>query len=352
MATLRELNIAAEDNNKVGTIESVLAGVGSGLLAIPKGFFSLGATLLDLGVDQNRAARVEAFFDDLTTLDEKAEATVAGQITEALINIGIPATAGFRIGSKIAVDAMKAANRGKYFKATGEVKKLADDVANLNLKGATNRFIGGALGGGVGEATFVGDVEKIGTFGDLIGGPTEVDRETDDPLTDLLNRVKFGTEGALFTGLIGGTGKVIKKLTNRNKNITDSNDKIDRFIDKIASGFRARSGKTQEFFDVERTNIGERSADAVAAKNISRELDISIDKIFPPFRNIGNRVNQKKRDELLKEINDLLLSGDAQIDDLGYAKFGALDQTKKEALLKKLQDLKVDEDTIGTIFGS
>jgi len=353
MASLRELNLAqAESNNKVGTIESILAGVGSGLLAIPKGFFSLGATLLDLGVDQNRAARVEAFFDDLTTLDEKAEATVAGQITEALVNIGIPATAGFRIGSKIAVDAMKAANRGKYFRATGEVKKLADDVLDLNLKGKTNRFIGGALGGGVGEATFVGDVEKIGTFGDLIGGPTEIDRESDDPLTDLLNRAKFGTEGALFTGLIGGTGKVIKKLTNRNKNITDSNDKIDRFIDKIASGFRARSGKTQEFFDIERTNIGERSSDAVKAKNVSRELDIAIDKIFPPFRNIGNRVNQKKRDELLKEINDLLLSGDAQIDDLGYAKFGALDQTKKEALLKKLKGLNVDEDTIGTIFGS
>ena len=353
MASARELILAeSNDNNKVGTIESILAGIGSGLLAIPKGFFSLGATLLDLGVDQNRAARVEAFFDDLTTLDEKAEATVAGQITEALVNIGIPATAGFRIGSKIAVDAMKAANRGKYFKPTGEVKKLADDVLALNTKGKTNRFIGGALGGGVGEATFVGDVEQIGTFGDLIGGPTEVDRESDDPLTDLLNRVKFGTEGALFTGVIAGTGKVIKKLTNRNKNITDSNDKIDRFIDKIASGFRARSGKTQEFFDVERTNIGERSADAVAAKNISRELDIAIDKVFPPLRNAFNRTNQKSRDALLKDINDLLLSGDAQIDDLGYAKFGALDQTKKEALLKKLQGLNVDEDTIGTIFGS
>ena len=79
MATLRELRLAeANENQKIGTIESILAGVGSGLLAIPKGFFSLGATLLDLGVDQNRAARVEAFFDDLTTLDEKAEATVAG----------------------------------------------------------------------------------------------------------------------------------------------------------------------------------------------------------------------------------------------------------------------------------
>ena len=353
MASARELILAeSNDNNKVGTIESVLAGVGSGLLAIPKGFFSLGATLLDLGVDQNRAARVEAFFDDLTTLDEKAEATVAGQITEALVNIGIPATAGFRVGSKIAVDAMKAAKTGKYFKPSGEVKKLADDVLELNTKGKTNRFIGGALGGGVGEAAFVGDVEQIGTFGDLIGGPTEVDRETDDPLTDLLNRVKFGTEGALFTGVISGTGKVIKRLTDRNKNITDSNDKIDRFIDKIAQGFRARSGKTQEFFDIERTNIGERSADAVKAKNISRELDIAIDKIFPPFRNIANRVNQKKRDALLKDVNDLLLSGDAQIDDLGYAKFGALDQTKKEALLKKLQDLKVDEETMGTIFGS
>ena len=353
MASARELILAeSNDNNKVGTIESVLAGVGSGLLAIPKGFFSLGATLLDLGVDEGRAAKVEQFFDDLTTLDEKAEATVAGQITEALVNICIPATAGFRVGSKIAVDAMKAAKTGKYFKPSGEVKKLADDVLELNTKGKTNRFIGGALGGGVGEAAFVGDVEQIGTFGDLIGGPTEVDRETDDPLTDLLNRVKFGTEGALFTGVIAGTGKVIKRLTDRNKNITDSNDKIDRFIDKIAQGFRARSGKTQEFFDIERTNIGERSADAVKAKNISRELDIAIDKIFPPFRNIANRVNQKKRDALLKDVNDLLLSGDAQIDDLGYAKFGALDQTKKEALLKKLQDLKVDEETMGTIFGS
>ena len=352
MATLNELLQAdSNSNQKVGTIESVLAGIGSGLIAIPKGFFSLGATLLDLGVDQNRAARVEQFFDDLTTLDEKAEATVAGQITEALVNIGIPATAGFRVGSKIAVDAMKAAKTGRYFKPTKDVKKLADDVLNLNTRGKTNRFIGGALGGGVGEATFVGDVEQIGTFGDLIGGPTEIDRESDNPMQDLLNRVKFGTEGALFTGLIGGTGKVIKKLTDRNKKLVDSNDKLDRFIDKIASGFRARSGKTQEFFDIERTNIGERSSDAVKAKNVSRELEISIDKIFPPFRNIANRTNQKKRDALLKEINDLLLSGEAKIDDLGVAKFGGLDQTKKEALLKKLKDLKVDDDTIGSIFG-
>ena len=250
--TVDELFYGSNSNNKVGTIESVLAGIGSGLISIPKGFFSLGATLMDLGVDEGRAAKVEQFFDDLTTLDEKAEATTAGQITEALVNIGLPGGAGFKIGSKLAADAMRASRNAKYFKPTKTVKGLQDEVLNLNLRGKTNRFIGGAIGGGIAEATFVGDVEKIGTFGDLIGGPTEIDRATEgDPVKDLINRVKFGTEGALFTGLIGGTGRVIKKLTDRNKQLDVANSKLDRFIDKIASGFRARSGKTQEFFDVE-----------------------------------------------------------------------------------------------------
>ena len=352
MATLEEL-LNSNQNNKVGTIESVLAGIGSGLISIPKGFFSLGATLMDLGVDEGRAAKVEQYFDDLTTLDEKAEATTAGQITEALVNIGLPGAAGFKLGSRLAADAMRASRNAKYFKPSKNVTKLADEVLQLNLKGKTNKFIGGAIGGGIAEATFVGDVEQIGTFGDLIGGPTEIDRATEgDPVKDLINRVKFGTEGALFTGLIGGTGRVIKKLTDRNKQLDVANSKLDRFIDKIASGFRARSGKTQEFFDVERTNIGERASDAVKAKNVSRELEKNIDKIFPLFRTIGNRTNQEGRDKLLKEVNDLLLSGDAAIDDLGNAKFGALDQTKKEALLRKLKDLKVDDDTIGNIFGS
>ena len=80
----------AEKNNSVGTIESMLSGVASGLIAIPKGFFSLGASLMDLGVNSGKAADVEKWFDDLTEFDEKAEATAAGKITEALVNIGIP----------------------------------------------------------------------------------------------------------------------------------------------------------------------------------------------------------------------------------------------------------------------
>ena len=59
-------------------------------IKIPEGIISLGAELIDLGADTNTAASVEQFFDDLTEFDEKAEATAAGRITEALVNIGIP----------------------------------------------------------------------------------------------------------------------------------------------------------------------------------------------------------------------------------------------------------------------
>ena len=38
----------ADKASKVGTIESMLSGVASGLIAIPKGFFSLGASLMDI----------------------------------------------------------------------------------------------------------------------------------------------------------------------------------------------------------------------------------------------------------------------------------------------------------------
>ncbi len=61
-----------ESNNKVGVIESMLSGIVSGAIAIPKGFFSLGASLMDLGSNTGKAAAVEKYFDDLTEFDEKA----------------------------------------------------------------------------------------------------------------------------------------------------------------------------------------------------------------------------------------------------------------------------------------
>ena len=329
-----------ESNNKVGVIESMLSGIVSGAIAIPKGFFSLGASLLDIGSNTGKAAAVEQWFDDLTEFDEKAEATAAGKITELLVNIGIPGGLAFKGGANLAKSAMLAKQNGTYVKLTDP--KFLDKAGKssvLTSRGKALQFGAAALAGGVAEGAFVGDVKEVGSFGDLLGGPTKINRDEDDnAVTEILNRVKFGTEGALFTGLIGGTGKVIKKITNRNKRLDVANSRIDRWIDNIASKLRARSGKTKEFFDIERTNIGERASDANKARVLSRDLDKQIDKLFPAFRTIVNKQTGKERNEFLKKVNDLLLSGKAQLDAKGVAKFGPMDNKLKlevDDLIKK-----------------
>ena len=345
-----------ESNNKVGVIESMLSGIVSGVIAIPKGFFSLGASLMDLGSNTGKAAAVEKYFDDLTEFDEKAEATAAGKITELLVNIGIPGGLAFKGGANLAKSAMLAKQNGTYVKLTDpKFLDKAGKATVLTSRGKTLQFGAAALAGGVAEGAFVGDVKKVGSFGDLLGGPTKINRtEDDNAVTEILNRVKFGTEGALFTGLIGGTGKVIKKITNRNKRLDVANSRIDRWIDNIASKLRARSGKTKEFFDIERTNIGERASDANKARVLSRDLDKQIDKLFPAFRTIVNKQTGAERNEFLKKVNDLLLSGKAELDAKGVAKFGPMDNKLKleiDDLIKKYAvDKKQAEEIRTEIF--
>ena len=78
------------EKSETGLTTSILAGVGSGVFKIFEGAATLGATLLDLGVDKDRAEAVEAYFDKINPFDDAAEATAAGRITELIVNIGIP----------------------------------------------------------------------------------------------------------------------------------------------------------------------------------------------------------------------------------------------------------------------
>ena len=86
----------------VGFFESALAGVATGLWNIPKGVFSLGATIFDLIGDTNTAKDVEKWFDDINPWDDEAEARTIGKITQALSQIAIPAGIGFKVGSTAA----------------------------------------------------------------------------------------------------------------------------------------------------------------------------------------------------------------------------------------------------------
>ena len=83
MASLKDSGFIVEDSSSsgddIGVFRSTLSGIASGVFKIPEGFFSLGASLMDLGLGTNTAASVEKFFETINPFDEAAEATAAGR---------------------------------------------------------------------------------------------------------------------------------------------------------------------------------------------------------------------------------------------------------------------------------
>jgi hypothetical protein len=321
--------------NKVGTLESMLAGVGAGLIDIPKGAFTLGAALLDLGFGTSNAAKVERYFDNLTNLDEKAEATFAGDLTRIMVNLGVPGGFAFKKGAELATKAMLAKKHGNYFRLTDP--RLEEKFkTSLNAKGRLFATLGGAGAAGVSDMIFVGDPEHVGTIGDMFGGPTQL-RENDEnsAAREVANRIKFGVDSSLLIGAVGGTGSAIKSLVRRSNDLQSNNDAIDKFFAYL----RPRGKKTQEFFDIERANLGLRRSDINRAEEISRKLDRHIDAIFPFVKNPFNQMGNKGRREFMSKLNDTLLSGDYNISGVtGKTSFGAMDKNKVKEITKIMRD--------------
>ncbi len=304
------------EKQDVGLTQSILAGVGSGVFKIFEGAATLGATLLDLGVDRNRAEAVEEYFDNLNPFDEAAEATAAGKITELIINIGIPGGLAFKVGSGLTKATLQAKKAGKYLSRNEKLK----------------RYGKGALAGGAAEAAFVGDVEDAGSFGDFLGGPTEIDRESNTPEAELLNRLKFGVEGGLFTVGIGAGARGISKLRNQTGSGKAITDPVSKWIDKwISKPLRARGPAAQEGFESEKAYQGLLGRDTNIAENAMIKIDTITNRILKNFKRSGNKVDPDKRKDLLKKMNDILTDGNnlnPGIDDAGKVTLRSIDADK------------------------
>ena len=325
--TLSETELQpSEDNNEIGNIQSIMAGFASGLYKIPEGFLSLGAMLMDMGADTNKAAEVEKYFAEINPFDEMAEATTAGKLTEIIVNTIGAGGPGLKIASSLAKGAIVARQSGKYMNVVGKSGDKVKDAIQAKLqkikgpsltrRGKVATYGAGAIGGGVGEAIFVDDVEDIGTFGDLIGGPTELDRGLEgtdyDPGRALLNRLKFGVEGAAFTGLLGVAGAGIKKLKDSANAGRAVDGAFNKFIDRwVSQPFRVRGKSTKEEFLEGMKLKGALASDTNVTEGVVRELDDRIGKLFPWFRRvIGDKTVDSKRKALLKEMNEVLLSSE------------------------------------------
>jgi len=313
----------------VSNIGSFMAGIGSGLFKIPEGVISLGATLIDLGADTDTATGVEEFFADINPFDEYAQETAAGRISELLVNLAVPAGYAAKTAGKMADVALAAKKGGKYLK-----------------------FGAQAGAAGVADAIAIADVEEAGTLGDLVGGLTEIDRESNNPQTELLNRLKFGTEGALFTAGLSGLFTGAKRLATEGENLRFSNNKFNRFLDKFGSKFRSRAGKEKDFFDIETAAMGERAADVNVAENVGFTIQKQMDKIFPRIKRVGDQLPDVKRAELTDEMGDVLLSGKPQQDLLakGQVVFEEMDQVKWNNLQGKLLKKGMNPEDVDEIY--
>jgi hypothetical protein len=88
-----------EEDNEIAVWQSIAAGVGSGLIKAVGNTVSLAAELIDLGLDTEKAADVEEFFDNLNPFEEAAEETLAGKMTQTIAQLAIPGTAAFKLAS-------------------------------------------------------------------------------------------------------------------------------------------------------------------------------------------------------------------------------------------------------------
>ena len=209
----------------VGFFESALAGVATGLWNIPKGVFSFGAEMYDLLGDTNTAKEIEEWFDDVNPFDDEAEARTVGKVLQAITQVAPMAVGGAIGGVMVADRARKIAQTAIASKKAGKVMNLArigEKIMGAEKLTKKGKLIGGIVGGGVGEA-LVAD-QDIGTFADMARGTslepfavTMMDRDETlegraDAFRKLKNRIKFGTEGALFSLALVGAGSGLKKM--------------------------------------------------------------------------------------------------------------------------------------------
>jgi len=320
--------ILGPPDDDVSNIGSFMAGIGSGLFKIPEGIVSLGATLIDLGAGTDTAEDVEDFFATINPFDEYAQETAAGRISELLVNLAVPAGLAAKAAGRLADTALVAKKGGKYLK-----------------------FGAQAGAAGVADAVAVADVEEAGTIGDLIGGFTEIDRESDNPQTELLNRLKFGTEGALFSAGLGALFSGAKRLATEGKELRYSNSKFSQFLDKFGEKFRARAGKDADFFELETASMGERAADANITENIGFTIQKQMDNIFPKIKRTGDQMPDLTRDKLTEEMGDVLLSGAPIVNKNGQVVFGEMDNVLRQNLKGKLIGKGMTDEASEEIFG-
>ena len=326
--TPRELGLPPEEDNEVSLGESFGNAVNSGLIKIPKGVINFGTLVYDalqdegIPVEQGATYKFNKAFEDTylgiieKESEEKANETVTGKITEALVSLygagkiaqktAVPVVAKLsQKARQLAPILTGAIKQGKYLNTSKNTKtfleagKKATQLNKLNKLSKLDKFVGITIGGGLGVGALVAKEEDIGTFGDFISFiPTKLDRESkekagDDALRQLHNKLLFGAEYGfpIIPAILGIKGMTAKLMSQKGNDLMFSNSLIDRWIDKFASKFRSRSFKDKSIFTGIQKLEGTKSSLKLTADDFGKNIDDSLKRISRETIDVAERVS-------------------------------------------------------------
>ena len=326
--TPRDLGLPPEEDNEVSLGESFGNAVNSGLIKIPKGVINFGTLVYDamqeegIPVEEGATYKFNKAFEDTylgiieKESEEKANETVTGKITEALVSLygagkiaqktAVPVVAKLsQKARQLAPIITGAIKQGKYLNTSKNTKtfleagKKATQLNKLNKLSKLDKFVGITVGGGLGVGALVAKEEDIGTFGDFISFiPTKLDRESkekagDDALRQLHNKLLFGAEYGfpIIPAIVGIKGLTAKLMSQKGNDLMFSNSLIDRWIDKFASKFRSRSFKDKSIFTGIQKLEGTKSSLKLTADDFGKNIDDSLKRISRETIDVAERVS-------------------------------------------------------------
>jgi hypothetical protein len=329
--------ILVEEDDK-GFFESVgdqVVGAGAGLISgalkIPEGFASLGAELIDLGLDTNTAESVEDFFDKLNPFEEVAQETLTGKIVEGLAQFGVPSVAGYKIGAKLASNFLKAKRAGKTvsLKKTKSVSgKKRQEYLQKKKQTRKEKFLIGSAGLGgatVGEtAAYQGDLDTLsGDFIEELTGSSALrtDKEAREPgrseaTRRILNRAKFGIEAGLIGGALTGIFTGVSAAAKTGGRAAYSDDVAEKIYGKIANQFTPAGPVSKRFFAEQRAATDAIEAFREVASDTALGLQSTAEDIAKSIKGGGlfRRLDPKKFEELKRLIQNKLENYGSKLD--------------------------------------
>ncbi len=321
--------------NEVGITESIISGVGSGAIKIPKGFINLGAMVMDyfgeegIPVEQSKVAQLENWWDKTMfgmiekELDSKAKERAIGRITESLVQLYGGWKAVGSAGAKVTDKAFEMYNKAtsaikkkKYLRTAGNKDgyKLAKEVEKWNKISGKQKFVGLFVGGGV-TGGVVYDAENIGTFGDIFfdeGELTALDRDgrrtaKDDAMRMLYNKLKFAGEmGFPIIPAVVGAGKVGKSILDANVKRAGQATKFDKYVEKyFARPLRSRGPFPEEQFQGMQRLEGKKSSANLLSTDYLKNIDEITKQISKYSQSAANSsgMTEQLSDLIVKLIN-------------------------------------------------